>query len=99
MARPPQPDGFNAPTAQWHAPRRGGYQPPATPDNASARLNGMHPSVNVGDDAHIVPPGLVNIRARLNGEMLIYPVPFNVQGGSVGLRAAGSRPYGFNAPR
>ena len=68
--------------------------PPATPDNASAQVNGMQSSVNVGDDAHIVPPGWVHPRATLNGGMLNYPVPFNIQGGCVRLRVdVGIDPY------
>ena len=75
-------------------PRRGGYQPPAAPDNISAQVNGMQFSGNVGDDAHIVPPGWVSIRTPMNGEMLIYPVPFIVQGGYVRVRVdVGIDPY------
>ena len=54
----------------------------------------MHPSGNVGDDVHIVPPGWVSIRALLNGGMLIYPIPFNVQVCRVRLRVdVGIDPY------
>ena len=55
---------------------------------------------NVGDDAHIVPPGWGYIRALLNGEMLIYPVPFNVQGCRVRVRVdVGIDPYISVRPR
>ena len=57
-------------------------------------LNGTRFSGNVGDDAHIVPPGWVSIRTPLNGKMVIYLVPFNIQGGSVRLRVdVGIDPY------
>ena len=40
------------------------------------------------------PARWVSIRARLNGKMSIYPVPFNVQGCRVGLRVdVGIDPY------
>ena len=57
------------------SPRRGGYQPPAIPDNIRARLNGTRSDRNVGDDAHIVPPGLDNIRAPMNGKNVNFPRP------------------------
>ena len=57
-------------------------------------MNGSRSDRNVGGDAHIVPPRWVSIRARLNGEMVIYPVPFNVQVCRVRLRVdVGIDPY------
>ena len=45
-------------------------------------------------------PRLVYSRARLNGGMLIYHVPFNVPGGFVGLRVdVGIDPYISVRPR
>ena len=87
VGSPPHPD-------ERYIPRRGGYQPPAPQRFQPSRLNGMHPSGNVGGDAHIAPSGWVHPHARLNGEMSIYPVPFNVQGCRVRVRVdAGIDPY------
>ena len=73
---------------------RGGYQPPATWRFQRARLKGIQFRRNVGGDTHIAPPGWIYVRARLNGEMSIYLVPFNIQGGSDGFRVdVGIDPY------
>ena len=58
------------------------------------QLNGTRLDRNVGGDAHIAPPRLGLPHTPMNGEMSIYPVPFNVQGGYVGVRVdVGIDPY------